>query len=77
MTKQAARIHATFVAGFVLLCSLVIAGLLVLSDKDGDSVPPAIHPGSSLRQPYGGCDEAWRYPHSRGYRDCQALGLVP
>ena len=77
MTKQAARIHATFVAGFVLLCCLIVGVLLVMSGKDSNSQSLAIHPGSSLRQPYGGCDEAWRYPHSRGYRDCQALGLVP
>jgi hypothetical protein len=29
------------------------------------------------QEPYGGCDEAYLYPDSPGYADCQALGLVP
>lgn len=29
------------------------------------------------KQPYGSCDEAWRYPSTIGYEDCRRLGLVP
>lgn len=31
---------------------------------------------SEPAEPYGGCDEAYLYPRSPGYRDCVRLGLV-
>jgi hypothetical protein len=45
--------------------------------------PP--HGGHALRvkpvrkpwqQPYGGCKEAVRFPHSQGYRECRIHGYV-
>lgn len=33
-------------------------------------------PKSSAAQPYGGCDEAGRYPHSMGAEDCREMGWI-
>lgn len=29
------------------------------------------------QEPYGGCEEAYRYPKSEGYAICKEHGLVP
>ena len=60
----------------LLLTLLVGSGLLliavILLTVDVVNAPPP-----SWQQPYGGCDEAWRYPNSAGYAECKAHGLVP
>lgn len=40
--------------------ALVLAGGLVVK--------------ADAAQPYGGCDEAWRYPHSQGAAECRRAG---
>lgn len=44
-----------------LVAALIVATVIVATRAHAD-------------QPYGGCKEAWRYPHSAGADDCRALG---
>jgi hypothetical protein len=54
---------------------VVTATLLVLLTATGlATIAPA--PAQAWTQPYGGCDEAWRYPRSAGARDCRADGWI-
>jgi len=45
-----------------LVAAIVVATVLVATKA------------AAVTQPYGGCKEAWRYPHSAGADDCRALG---
>lgn len=38
--------------------------------------PRAVRDEPAVREPYGGCDEAWQAPHSEGADLCRELGWV-
>jgi len=69
------RVFNTLSAAFIVVCCLVVAGLLAMSQNE-TSPAPALHPGSSLRQPYGGCKEAAGYPGTAGFAWCARHHLL-
>lgn len=59
-------------AAVVLLADLALAGSFVL----GQHQARTDRLKSQLSEPYGGCDEAYRYPKSEGYAWCRDNGYL-
>lgn len=72
----------SIIAGSLLAMSItVVITLEDINDSiqqinvdDGDADDDEL---ITWREPYGGCDEAYLYPKSPGYAECQEHGLIP
>lgn len=70
--------HPLALAAASLTLTAVAVGVGVfVNDSDSDSEPPTSPAPVVWTEPYGGCDEAWQYPNTDGYRECKEHGLIP
>lgn len=66
-------LHAsTFVVVAWLLADAVLAGSFALAQHQARTD----HRKTQQAEPYGGCDEAYRYPNTKGYRWCARNGYL-
>lgn len=56
---------------------LLLLSLLVPSQEEQIQKQQQKQVRITQMEPYGGCKEAYLYPDSVGYEECQKLGLVP
>jgi cell division protein FtsN len=61
----------------VMLLGLVLVAFLVPDQEAEIQKQKQQDVEITQMEPYGGCDEAWRYPKTEGYATCKEMGLVP
>lgn len=72
------RLLGYAISALAITVVAVTAGIMaaaIMAPTCPNTSTPEVQP-DSWQQPYGGCDEAYLYPKSRGYAECVAHGFI-